>query len=151
MLTTEIRPLDVTDPAATRAVALQRRAYAVEAEPIGSDRISTLHETAADLADSGETFLGAFAGDELAGLASWRIDGDTLDIHRLAVDPAHFRRGIGVALVRAALAAAPEATRAIVQTGGANEPAKALYRAEGFRELGGREPVPGLRVTLFKR
>jgi hypothetical protein len=53
--------------------------------------------------------------------------------------------------VRPALAAEPEARRAIAQTSAANKPAKQLYRGEGFAELGGREALPGLRVTLFER
>ena len=51
----------------------------------------------------------------------------------------------------AALAAEPEADRAVVQTGSSNEPAKQLYRREGFEEIDEVEVVPGLRVTRFGR
>ena len=67
------------------------------------------------------------------------------------VDPSCFRAGVGTALVRAALAAEPEAERAVVQTGSSNEPAKQLYRREGFEEIEEVEVVPGLRVTRFGR
>ena len=67
------------------------------------------------------------------------------------VDPNRFRAGIGAALVRAALAAEPEADRAVVQTGSSNEPAKQLYRREGFEEIDEVEVVPGLWVTRFGR
>jgi hypothetical protein len=56
---------------------------------------------------------------------------------------------VGVRLVRAALAAEPDARRAIVQTGAANAPAIALYTREGFAPDGELEPVPGLRLACF--
>ena len=131
-------------------MALQRRAYRIEAELIGSDGIPPLHETLEELLACGETFLGARLEGALAGFVSWKVDGGTLDLHRLAVDPRFFRRGVGRALVRAA-EAAEAASRVVVQTGTANEPAKTLYRSEGFAELGEREPAPGIRVTLFEK
>jgi ribosomal protein S18 acetylase RimI-like enzyme len=138
------------EPLADRIVVLQRKAYAIEAELIGSDRIPPLHETPDQLQACDETFLGAYVEGGLAGFVSWKRDGDTLDIHRLAVDPLFHRRGVGRALVRAALEI-EEAARTIVQTGAANEPAKALYRGEGFAEIGEQEVLPGLYVTLFER
>lgn len=144
--------LDLSDDAVARDVlALQRRAYRVEAGLIGSDGIPPLTESLDELQRSDETFLGAVVDGVLAGVVSWKRDGDTLDIHRLAVDPAYFRRGIGAELVRRAEAAEPEAVRVIVQTGAANEPAKTLYRREGFAEVGEREVAPGLWVTLFEK
>jgi ribosomal protein S18 acetylase RimI-like enzyme len=130
---------------------LQRRSYRVEAELIGTDAIPPLTETVDELRTSEEKFLGAFVDDRLAGVVSWKFDGKTIDIHRLAVEPSFFRRGIGVALVRAALASEPGARRSIVQTGAANEPAKALYRGEGFVEIGEREVGDGVRVARFER
>jgi ribosomal protein S18 acetylase RimI-like enzyme len=82
---------------------------------------------------------------------SWKFDGETVDVHRLAVDPEFFRRGIGLALVRAVVAAEPGAQRTIVQTGAENDPAKALYRGEGFVEVSEREVGGGVRVSLFER
>jgi ribosomal protein S18 acetylase RimI-like enzyme len=123
----------------------------VEAELIGTDAIPPLTETEEELRRCGERFLGAFLDDRLAGIVSWKFDGETVDVHRLAVDPEFFRRGIGVALVRAVGAAEPEAQRVIVQTGAGNDPAKALYRGEGFVEIGEREVGGGVRVSLFER
>lgn len=144
--------LDLSQPeTATALLELQRRAYRIEAELIGSDGIPPLRETLEELQASGETFLGAFVHGELAGAVSWRVESSTLDLHRLVVDPARFRGGIGTALIRAALAAEPEAKRAIVQTGAANEPAKRLYRREGFEELDELEAAPGIRVTRFAK
>jgi ribosomal protein S18 acetylase RimI-like enzyme len=147
-----IGELDVRgEGVAAEVLALQRAAYRYEAELIGTDAIPPLRETLAELRACGERFLGAFVDERLAGFVSWKRDGDVLDIHRLAVGPAFFRRGIGAALVRAALAADPGAAQAIVQTGALNAPAKALYEREGFTATGEREVAPGLRVTLFER
>jgi ribosomal protein S18 acetylase RimI-like enzyme len=148
----ELRPLDLADTdVAAGVLELQRRSYAVEARLIGSDRIPPLHESLDDLQECGETFLGAYVDDRLAAVVSWKFDGVTIDLHRLAVCPWFFRRGIGVALVRAALRSETEARRAIAQTGAANEPAKQLYRREGFAELGDREVLPGLWISRFER
>jgi ribosomal protein S18 acetylase RimI-like enzyme len=144
--------LDVADPSvASRLLDLQRKAYRVEADLIGSDEIPPLRESLAELQSCGETFLGAFVDGALAGAISWKLDGETIDLHRLVVQPARFRRGIGVALVRAALASEPSVRRAIVQTGADNEPAAALYLQEGFARIDEIEPVPGLRVTRFTK
>jgi GNAT superfamily N-acetyltransferase len=144
--------LDLSDLATAEAVlALQRRAYAVEAELVGSDAIPPLHETLAELQACGETFLGTLVEGDLAGAVSWRVEDGTLDIHRLVVDPRRSRQGIGSALVRAALAAEPEAVRAIVQTGAQNAPARELYLREGFEHVDDIEVVGGLRVSRFRK
>jgi ribosomal protein S18 acetylase RimI-like enzyme len=147
-----VRPLDLADADVAGVVLeLQRRSYAVEARLIGSGRIPPLHESLEELQACGETFLGACVDGRLAAVVSWRFDGATIDVHRLAVHPDFFRRGIGVALLRAALRSEPEARRAIAQTGAANDPAKRLYVGEGFVEVGEREILPGLWITQFER
>jgi ribosomal protein S18 acetylase RimI-like enzyme len=148
----EIARLDLSDPKTREAVlALQRRSYRVEADLLGFDGIPPLHDSIERLQACGETFLGAWLDGALSGVVAWRRDGDTLDLCRLAVDPSFFRRGVGRALVRAAESAEAGKGRVLVQTGAANEPAKALYRSEGFVEVGEAEPAPGVRVTRFEK
>jgi ribosomal protein S18 acetylase RimI-like enzyme len=148
----ELVRLDLSDASlASELLTLQRRAYRVEADLIGAEEIPPLRETLAELQACGETFLGARVEGALAGAISWRVDGETIDLHRLVVDPAHFRKGVGLALVRAALAAEPRARCAIVQTGASNEPARALYQREGFMPVDEVEPTPGLRVARFTK
>lgn len=150
-MTPDLRLLELADRVtAERVLDVQRRAYRAEADLIGDDRIPPLHETLAALQACGETFLGATVDGDLAGFVSWKLRDGTLDLHRLAVDPPFARRGIGRALVRAAIAATA-ASHAIVQTGAGNGPAKALYHSEGFVELGDVEVIPGLFVTRFER
>ena len=148
----EVARLDLSDTeVAVQPHALQRQAYEVEAGIVGSTEIPPLRETLLELQSSGETFLGALVEGRLVGAISWRVLGETIDLHRLVVDPKHFRRRIGVALVRAALAAEPSVTRAIVQTGADNEPAKTLYLREGFEQTDEVEVVPGLRIARFSK
>ncbi len=134
---------------ATALLELQRRAYEVEAALIGSRDIPPLTETPEELQASGETFLAVFVEDSIVGALSYRLLGDTVDVHRLAVDPAHFRGGVGTTLVRAVLASEPSARQAIVQTGADNEPAIALYLREGFEQTEELEVAPGLRVARY--
>jgi ribosomal protein S18 acetylase RimI-like enzyme len=148
----KLEELDITQQQVAAAVlALQQRAYRIEADLIGSDEIPPLSESLEALQRSGETFLGAYVDGQLAGAISWRLEGGVIDLHRLVVDPSRLRVGIGTALVRAALTAEREAERAIVQTGSSNEPAKRLYRREGFEEIDEVEVLPGLWVTRFAR
>jgi hypothetical protein len=87
----EFALLDLCDQStASELLELPRRAYRVEAELIGSFAIPALHETLAELQRCGETFLGAIVDGAIAGAISWRVVGDTIDLHRLIVDPAHF-------------------------------------------------------------
>ncbi len=148
----ELARLDLTDRTiAVEVLHLQRRAYRVEADLIGSDAIPPLQETLEGLQACNETFLGAIADGEIVGAISWRLIDRTLDIHRLVVRPDQFRRRIGTSLVRAALEAEPLAERAIVQTGAANVPARAFYLREGFEHLDDIEVGEGIRVSRFAK
>jgi ribosomal protein S18 acetylase RimI-like enzyme len=143
-----IRPLDLADPPTLRAlVALQRAAYAVEAELLGTDAIPALRETDAQLASAGETFLGAERDGRLVGAVSYKRDGATLDIHRLVVHPRAFREGIATAL----LDALPPTPRQVVATGAGNAPALALYERRGFRVVRERELADGVRIVELER
>lgn len=144
--------LDLTDEAIADAVLdIQRAAYAVEAELIGSDGIPALTETLDELRAAGEEWLGLFDDDGLAGAVSWRaLDGGTIDIHRLVVAPRAFRRGVASALLDGLDQAFPDRPM-VVSTGSANEPALALYRRRGFDVVGEREVVPGLSITELAR
>jgi ribosomal protein S18 acetylase RimI-like enzyme len=146
-----IAPLDLGDDATLAALhALQRRSYRVEAELVGFGGIPGLVESAAELRACGETFLGWREGRRLCAALSYKLDAGTLDIHRLVVDPADFRRGLGRRLVRAALAV-PAVARVIVSTGEANQPARRLYESEGFRTVERAEVAPGLWVVRLER
>lgn len=76
-------------------------------------------------------------GDAIAGYAVTGRAGEVGYLQRLAVDPDRHRQGWGTALVADALRWLRRhgVTRALVNTQIGNEPAVALYRANGFRLL----------------
>lgn len=144
---------------APELVELQRRAYRIEAQLIGDDRIPQLTETAEELVAAGLTWFVALGGDgEIVGAlacsggegviedAGAIDEGSVIDIERLAVDPGHHRRGVARRLLDA-LPAGP----AVVSTGRDNTPARRLYRSEGFTHAGGREVLPGLWISTYLR
>ena len=148
----ELVRLDLSDPEiAARLLELQRSAYRVEADLVGSDDIPPLHETFEELVGSEEVFLGALVDGLVVGAVSWKIVDGTLDIHRLFVDPPHFRRGIGVELVRAALGAEPRRdARGRPDRGRERACEEALPRRR--LRAGGRDRgCPGLRVARFRK
>ena len=147
-----IRPLDLSDEARTRELlSLQRVSYAVEAALIGTSDIPSLKDMPQTLARSGETFYGYFKGDSLVGAISYKIEDDTLDIHRLVVHPDHFREGIGRSLVAFVQQTEPRPNRIVVSTGAENRPAKTLYLSLGFRETKEVEVAPALRVAFSEK
>ncbi|MFC6150080.1 MULTISPECIES: GNAT family N-acetyltransferase [Mumia] len=148
----DIVPLDLSDrDLAAALLAVQRAAYAVEAELIGFPDLPMLHETLDELMASDEEFLGAYEDDVLVGAVSWiRLDDGTVDIYRLIVHPDAHRRGIGSSLLEV-LAVIEPTHRTIVSTGSVNAPALALYAGLGFVVVGVREVGPGIGLTDLER
>ena len=124
-------------------LAVQHAAYAIEAELIGYPPLPPAHETVAQLQASGEELWLCEEDGVLVGAVGLEEDDDELLIARLFVAPSAFRRGVGSALVRRALAQA-RGRRVRVGTAADNAPALALYEGLGFRREREREPVPGL-------
>ena len=138
-----IRALDLSDEQEVfELMHLQREAYAVEADLIGSRDIPGLRDTLRTLQRCGETFFGCFPRGELVGAIPFKREVSVLDIHRLVVRPDHFRRGIARALVAHAEANAENAARVVVSTGTGNLPATRLYRSLGFEEVAEVEAAP---------
>ena len=81
--------------------------------------------------------LGAFAQDELIGLARAVGDGvSILYIQDVLVAPEHQRKGVGAKLLRAALARYPAVYQTVLMTDDIPERA-AFYRACGFTAAAG--------------
>jgi ribosomal protein S18 acetylase RimI-like enzyme len=95
------------------------------------------------------TWLAAFDGNDLIGAIAWRAHPGIIDIHRLVVDPAAHRRGVGTALVRSVLDLAGSRP-VFVATGASNQPARRLYERLGFALTGERDIIPGLRIAEFR-
>lgn len=129
---------------------IQRPAYMVEAELMGFEGIPQLKESILEIQNSGETFLGYLEHDRLMGFISYKIENNTIDIHRLIVDPVHFRQGIGRELLTS-LTKMFEGMTFLVSTGKMNNPAKNLYTSFGFVETEDFEVAPGIFCTTLEK
>lgn len=167
-----IIPIDPTGDLrlAARLLDVQHSSYRIEAELIGVDTIPQLHETLDGLLASGLDWLAAFesAGDSSAspddrpgdrptpdvlGALAWSEhdegDGRVIEIERLVVAPAHFRRGIAKRLVGEAISLA--GGRPItVSTGRDNPPARRLYESMGFAHAGDLEVAPSVHLAQYE-
>lgn len=147
-----IRQLDLSDVStATHVLDMQRRAYAIEAELIGTDQIPPLTETLSELQVTDEIFYGYKADSMLAGAIAYKREDKTVDIYRMIVHPDYFRRGIARQLIAAIESIESDAMRFIVSTGAANHPAKHLYHSVGFLEIYDETVMPGLIITHFEK
>ncbi|MGO0059049.1 GNAT family N-acetyltransferase [Brevibacillus fluminis] len=136
---------------AAEVLRIQIPSYQVEAELIGFADLPPLKDTVASLQACGESFYGFWADGELAGAISYKREENVLDIHRMIVHPAHFRKGIASQLVQYVLDQEQGLEKAIVATGAKNEPARALYLRHGFEVLRDQEVAPGVCITLFEK
>ena len=131
-------------------VALQKPSYAIEAALIGYDQMPGLVESPADVAALDLTMLGAFDEGQLAGILGYQRIADVVDIDRVAVSTAHFRRGIGRSLLEALHDRESTAIRFEVSTGSANPAAIALYAGAGYRPIQ-EETLAGINIVHFER
>ena len=149
-----IKRLQLTeDIVLNKILELQRASYAVEAQLLGFDGIPALTETVEALKCCKEEFYGYFFEDSLAGIISYKIIGTSLDIHRVAVHPAFFRKGIADKLLEyiEGININQGLKNIIVSTGSANLPAIRLYYKHGFIRSGEKQVSEGVYVTFFRK
>ena len=91
-----------------------------------------------ELALPGASLWLARVGGELAGMLLARRVLEVVSLHLVAAAPLQRRRGVGRALVHALVAAERDADRIELEVRARNAAAIALYRSEGFREVGRR-------------
>lgn len=148
----EIFDLDHAEPpTAAEIVAVQQAGYAVESDLISFKELPPLLESAADVALLDVVMLGARTEGRLIGLVGYRRSDDIVDIDRLVVDPAHFRHGVGTALLAELHRRESTARRFQVSTGAANTPAIRLYQSLDYR-IERSEALPvGLEIVHLAR
>lgn len=147
-----IKNLDLHNSALVEELyELQRASYLVEAKLINFFEIPPLKETLEELTVCGESFLGYFEEENLAGAISYTIDDEVLTICRMVVHPNHFRKGIAQKLLTAVEETNKENTLFKVSTGKENNPAKGLYLKNGYKFKGDIEVVPGLFISNFEK
>jgi ribosomal protein S18 acetylase RimI-like enzyme len=146
-----VKQLDIKDRrTAEEVLAVQIPAYKVEAELIGFHGIPQLFDTAESLMDSAESFIGMRMDGKLAGVLAYEEEGDWVEISRLTVHPAFFRRGIGKGLL-VYITSLFAGRKFRVLTGKGNIPGLLLYKSFGFQEKGQFEPEPGVLLTVLEK
>ena len=145
--------VDIHQPEIGRQIyALQQAAYRIESELIGYPALPPLLESLETLQQSGEQFLVFQEAGQLAGVLAYTRSGSALEICRMMVSPAYFRRGIAAKLLEALEAIEAEVTQIVVSTAAQNLPALALYQKYNYRQRFTTTLPDGLKlVTLCKQ
>jgi ribosomal protein S18 acetylase RimI-like enzyme len=147
-----IRHIDINNKEIAQSLLnVQIPSYQVEAELINFSDLPPLRETIENLQHCGEKFYGYYINDELAGAISYKVEENTLDIHRLMVAPIHFRKGIGNLLLQFIETVENDVHEIIVSTGANNTPAKNLYFRQGYSAIGEIKVTEGLLLSKFKK
>lgn len=147
-----IKRLDTKDVKTAEQIAdLQKKSYVVEAELIGFYDIPPLKDTMETIIECDEIFYGYYEDDVLAGLISYKLEEDLLDIYRVAVHPEYFRKGIARQMIEFIADLNKGIARIIVSTGAKNQPAVNLYLKLGFKKLDEVEVAEGVYIVSFEK
>lgn len=147
-----IKKLDLKDMRiAASVLELQIASYKIEAELIGFYEIPPLKDTLASLSECDEIFYGYFINNVLAAIISYKIIENTLDIHRVAVHPCFFKRGIAGKLISFIEKVEDNINIVIVCTGKKNLPAVNLYLKNGYQKIQDIEISKGIYLTEFEK
>jgi GNAT superfamily N-acetyltransferase len=147
-----IKPIDFSNHDLAKSLYnLQKASYKVEAELVQFNEIPPLKESFAQLLQCGETFIGYFEDDQLAGAISYTVDANVLTICRMTVHPIYFRKGIAQKLLQYL-----EETQLMipifkVSTGKDNLPAKNLYFKNGYQFIEDIEVAPNFYISQFEK
>lgn len=131
-------------------LAIQRPSYQIEADLIGFQGIPALSETVDDIMNSKEIFIGYYEDYQLLGVLSYEENEDFVDICRLVVAPASFRKGIGRQLVSYVVEELRGSRDVVVSTGLKNIPAVTLYEKLGFQQERTVEIAPGVQIVNMR-
>ncbi|CAM3912674.1 GNAT family N-acetyltransferase [Aeromicrobium ponti] len=146
-----IKEIDIRDrKAAEEVLSVQIPSYKVEAELIECSDIPPLKDTVDTLQKCGETFFGYYLNEALCGAISLKEENNTIDIHRLIVQPDHFRKGIAQKLLE--FIESKEGIKSlIVSTGSKNTPAINFYEKNGFKKVNQIRVNEHLSLTSFEK
>lgn len=147
-----ISKLKIKDYKTAKSVLdLQLASYPIEAKLINFYDIPPLKDTVEKIANCNETFIGYYIDQTLAGILSYRIIDQAVDIHRVCVHPHYFRRGIGEKLITYVEAQNGHVNKIIVSTGKANLPAIKLYEKNGFIKMRDIEVAENFYITELEK
>lgn len=136
---------------AEQVLKLQIPSYQSEAKLIHFFELPPLKDTVESLQHCREIFYGCFIKRELAGVISFKKTKNVLDIHRLFVSPAHFRKGIASSLIRFVETFDRNIYEILVATAANNTPAVKFYLKNGYVETGKHHISDQLSLSVFKK
>lgn len=147
-----IKKLNLNDTETVKCIMeLQITSYKIEAEMIGFYDIPPLKDTIDSLKVCDEIFYGYHIDNVLAGIISYKIIGNVLDIHRVAIHPLFFRMGIAGKLISFVEGLESNISKAIVCTGRGNLPAANLYFKKGYKKKIDIEISKDVFITEFEK
>jgi ribosomal protein S18 acetylase RimI-like enzyme len=146
-----IKKIDISNrKIAEEVLNVQIPSYKVEANIIGSYDIPPLKDTVDKLQQCGESFFGYYLQGDLCGAISLKIEKEEIDIHRLIVDPKHFRKGIAQCLLD--FVEKQEGIERIkVSTGSKNTPAVSFYKKNRFQKVNEVIVNEQISLTFFEK
>ena len=146
-----IEILSHRDPkVASDILRIQQESYAVEAELINFSDIPPFRDSIQSIVENDETFIGYMIEGKIVGVLAYKAEQKEIDIYRLMVDPAYFRRGIGESLLKYLFATVPNMP-VVVQTGKGNDPAVNLYLKYGFEPTDEVEVEQDVWIMMLKK
>ncbi|MCO4782731.1 MAG: GNAT family N-acetyltransferase [Candidatus Cloacimonetes bacterium] len=136
---------------AIRLLEIQQRSYKIEAEIIGFKDLPPLFETKDKLMADQAKYLAYIENGLIVGFLAYEVDDQTLEIHKLVVDPDCFRKGIASKLLDYLILEAHDINLMIVSTGADNNPAINLYKNKGFAVTHASIIEETLKIAHLKR
>lgn len=147
-----IKRLNLKDENISKSVLeVQLASYKVEADIIGFQELPPLKDTIISLKECEENFYGYYLNEVLAGIISYKVTDNVLDIHRVAVHPSFFRMGIADKLINYVEKLESNINKIIVCTSMLNQPAINLYLKNGYRKTKNIEIRENLFLTEFEK
>jgi ribosomal protein S18 acetylase RimI-like enzyme len=138
---------------AEEILALQKLAFGKQAELYDDWTLPPIVETLADLRGkfADHIFLKAMAGPKIVGSVRARAEGAVCHVGRLVVDPAHQRKGLASALMKAIEAEFPTVERFELFTGTKSEGSILLYERLGYVPMGTEAVSPKVSHVILKK
>jgi len=130
---------------------LQVASYKVEADILGFYDIPPLKDTIDTLKECDEIFYGYYINNDLAGIISYKVIDEVLDIHRVAIHPRFFRMGIAGKMLNFLEGLETEISKIEVCTGKENNPAISLYSKNGYKKIKDIEVSKDFYLTQFEK
>lgn len=132
---------------------LQKIAFLIEAERVGSFEIEPLQQSLDELRDEFNwgVVLKVCDGADITGSVRGYMQGDTAFIGKLMVHPRKQRQGIGSALLSAIENRFPEAQRYELFTSSISEDNLRLYAKNGYKEFKCKNTGLGFELVFMEK